>query len=585
MSITTVGIEKGYYGTYKIDKKGNSIFNKVGREIKLNAIKKNIDTNEVFLTLAYEYLGNTQSIEVSREILYDMSLIGKDVAKGIDVSKKTADIAVDSIRLQEDAFTKKGYIVKNIFEKLGWTKLKTSDGAKACFRSYYLIGDTGAYTGNYKITPMGIFDEWRKMIIDDILGDTTFELILIAALSSVIIPIVSPFNDPGNPIMHLYGISGCGKSTGLVLAASIGGEPFEGDKIITTPDGSQKALHSLYRSWGGTVNALVGSCAGNKGYPILLNELGKCQASDMSSMVYNFSEGTDKLRYSKDMKVTQSEGYLTSFISTGEHSLLDRCKDKSDGLRVRVLEIEMSKTPNGAERADRIKYTCKKHNGYAIPKMVEYILGSSGFKEIQELYKKNYNECLEIWTPSPSFERFISKFVAPYLTTVDVASKALDIPFNKAAIQNFLLDYDKKNGASRNSSLSSYDILLEEFNINRNKFVFDDNLPKTDCWGKITKENKKISDKKYIVERFLVRRGPVNDLLKKHGFKNPSSCIKEWKAAGLIDADKDRNTRSRKIHPASNNKEDVFVFNVFNDKSTPEVIHIYQKTNLLKEDV
>ena len=581
--VKRTGIEKGYYGTYHTDKDGNETFVRAGKKITIKFVQYDLDTNLVTLILEFEYLGKKKTVPVSRDVFTDPSLIKTLSGAGADISRKTYDIAIDSLRLQEKWLEKNNYTPINVYNNLGWLRINTPLGAKACFRSYRLIGDSGTYTGDYKIAPMGSFKDWRQMVIDDVLGDTVAELTLIAALSAVIVTIVTPVNDPGNPILHLYGISGCGKSTDLELATSVGGEPFGGNKIVTNSNGSLQAIHSLYRSWGATENALVGSCAGNNGYPIILNELGKSQSKDLSTVVYDLSEGTDKTRYSKNMQVMQSQGYATSFISSGEHSLLDRCSDKSDGLQVRVLELEMVKTPGGAKRADRIKRVCKKNNGHAIPMLAQHISGV-GFQKVQELFKKNYEESIEMWTPSPSYERFVSKFVALYLTTADLASQALGIPFNKEAIRDFLMEYDKKNGAKRNSALSSYDTLIQEFNMNRSKFVCGDSAPKTECWGKITKENKKITEKKQLVERFLVYKEVVNKLLEKHGYKNYSTCYKEWKTAGLIDFDKGKHMRKRTIHPTSTAKEYVFVFNVFDDPTILEHKDIYKETNLLEEE-
>jgi len=339
MSITNVGIQNGFYGTYSFDKNGKQVFKAFGKEITLKEVKRNVDTGEVFLVLEFEYMVKTEKTEVSREMLYNVSLAGMLASRSADISKATFDVAIDSIRIQEGWLDDMGVGCTNVFEKLGWTKLNTPQGVKPCFRSHKLIGDSGTYTGDYKITPMGSFEKWRQMVIDDVLGDTIFELVLIASLSAGIVPLVVPVNDTGNPIMHIYGISGCGKSTGLELAASVAGEPYEGNKIIFE-NGSPKALHSVYRSRGATANALVGSCAGNKGYPIILDELGKCQEKDLTRLIYGLSKGTDKQRYTKDMKIKQSEGYSTSFLSAGEYSLLNKCKDKaSDFIKFSGIEF------------------------------------------------------------------------------------------------------------------------------------------------------------------------------------------------------------------------------------------------------
>lgn len=66
---------------------------------------------------------------------------------------------------------------------------------------------------------------------------------------------------------------------------------------------------------------------------------------------------------------------------------------------------------------------------------------------------------------------------------------------------------------------------------------------------------------KKIVGKYLVRQNIVNDLLKKGGYTK-AQCVAVWKQKGLIDYEKGRNTRTRKID-FTKKSEEIFVFYVF----------------------
>ena len=155
-------------------------------------------------------------------------------------------------------------------------------------------------------------------------------------------------------------------------------------------------------------------------------------------MIYNFSEGTDKVRLSKEMVPYQLEGYTTVFLSVGEFSILEACKSKADGLRSRVMEIEGTLTASAAH-ADRIKAACRRHNGWAAPMMANYIIYNMGMKKVLEVYGLYCKALKENWPDTPGKERFVSKFAALFLTAADIAEPALGIKFDLQGILDFIV--------------------------------------------------------------------------------------------------------------------------------------------------
>lgn len=79
------------------------------------------------------------------------------------------------------------------------------------------------------------------------------------------------------------------------------------------------------------------------------------------------------------------------------------------------------------------------------------------------------------------------------------------------------------------------------------------------CWGRISKVKYHLGNRT-VVEEFEVRPSIVEDLLKKGGYENIKTCIREWTTAKVLNRDEKRATRIRKIEDVG---ESVYVFRVF----------------------
>lgn len=205
-----------------------------------------------------------------------------------------------------------------------------------------------------------------------------------------------------------------------------------------------------------------------------LNELGKYLGKDATRLVFDFSEGSDKKR----MNYKISERYSTVIISTGEASLLDKCKSKLEGLRIRVMELRKPLT-DSAEHSNKIKATCLEHCGHAAPMVAKYIMDQGGTDYVLGLYNEWKTKLIEILPQSYNMERFVEKFAALFMASADICSDALGIEFDKKGLQQLLIEYDAETSDSRSSSAESYDILLEECRINLHRFHvgYDKSLP------------------------------------------------------------------------------------------------------------
>jgi len=585
------GIQDDQYGFWTAPTKNKpSEFVALGKAIIVKKITKNIETNEVRLELAIDYMGSVNTITIDREELSDNRLIQSLNKIGAKAPKAYFDFLVASIMRQETDLEQQGYKPSKVYSHLGWIHVPMRDetgaiiGSQLHYRANRLLGGSCAkYDGPYSVTPMGSFDIWRDMVRTQIIGHAPLELVLLASLSSIINGLIGPLTTGENPIFHLCGPSGCGKTTSLFAATSVFGVPYEGEKRHTNKAGEITINRSVYGSWAATENSTTAQCCGNMGVAIILNELGKFDGKDMSRICYNLSEGTDKTRLARNMITYTSEGYATSIISSGEVSLLDHCTSKVTGLQVRVLEIP-DKLTDTATQARIIKDVSRNHNGHAGPMLAQYILDNGGHDMVLAMFK-GYCQSLPAQLPNASTTaRFIEKFVALIMTTAELASKALGLPFDTAGILQYFVDHESINGNARNVLADSYKVVIEACSTNKISFFRKGEAdPPVKSYGRITYPNTVLPDGRVVIEQYEIRRSFLEEVLHKNNFPNPKACYEEWHSMGVLDHDSDRFTRSKKIDKASDKYEDVFVLRVFADTlATPPT---KLKSKLIKRPV
>lgn len=579
---TNVGFCGGYFGKTDYTPNGPK-FRKLGRKAKLENIYEVIDDDceKVYLKLSTDFMGKRKYAYILAGQFMEAKTVKSLSNVGFDVTSANFHAFVDSVRIQIEDFDAQGYAPTLAYECLGWVHPPDEDEEVLYYRAATLIGypQDAKYIGSYDVEPRGLYEVWRDMVITDIVPYPTLQLVLIAALASVVIGILSFATPIENPVVHLNLPSGKGKSTAGYLAASIMGRPFDGTLPVKDDDGRTIERHSLYSSWGSTDNALIASMAGNQGAVVVLNELGKSLSKNMTRVIFDASEGSDKKRLTSTLEQRSSMGYSTTLISTGESSLLEKCNTRLEGLAIRVMEITSELTTD-AFHSNRIKDTCFSNCGHAVPMMAQHILDHGGIEYVLPIYKRYVKDLRTTFPPSPSKDRFVEKFAAPFMTTLDIAKDALDIPFDKHGLLDYLLTYDQEHGAERDTSASSYDLLMQLFNSQLVKFIvrYSKEYPRSmtpdqpptnpiaECWGRVTHLVKEHSDGRLIIQEIEVRKLILEKLLRDQGFDNKATCIAAWKKADVLDPeDPTHACRKRKLDPTAEtgSHEPVYVFRVF----------------------
>lgn len=593
---TPTKIKGDYFGVNVRTDDKKYKFQPLGKLPVLDTILECLEDDQVYLKLSSSFCGRNKVTHILYGDLLDPQTCRELANLGFDVTKSLASHFINAIRLQIEGWEASGTAPTAAYAHLGWIQLPYDDPNtgqthfRLCYRSCKLVGINRAerYIGPYDITPIGDYATWQKLMIDDVLPYPALQLVLVAALSAVIVGLLAIKFPIENPIVHLNLPSGKGKSTAGYVAAATAGRPFDGTMTAIDEDGKVVEKQSIYQSWGATDNAMVATQAGNRGVVTVLNELGKSLTKNMTRLIFDLSEGSDKKRLNTSLKARISKGYSTTFISTGESSLLEKCDTKLEGLAVRVMEITKPLTKD-AEHANRIKDGCFANCGFAAPKLARYIIKNGGIDFVLPKYQGWVAKLRARFPKGNNTERFVEKFAALFVTTAEIATDALNLPFDINDLLAFLEDYDNEHGAERNTSAASYDLIIQICRSQKQKFFerHDKSLPKVripqeiassptqECWGRITNMAKDHTDGRLIVQEFEIRKKNLEDLLKANDYTNKSTCIAAWRAMDVLDAeDATHPCRSRKIDPTSakGTSEDVYVLRWFaSDEEAAEI--------------
>ncbi len=581
-----IDIDAAEYGYVSQKNDGEVDLTPIGRLPQLEEITDDLVSKRKTLILSDNQNGQKVIALLDRGALYSGRGLDELAAQGFDIRQGHGAAFIEALRLLIEEREAAGIKPTITYSDLGWYPRSTTTDAgqevELVYRANELIGtdEKSRYDGAYDVTPTGDYSIWRQMIIEDILPHTGLMVVLIAALSSVPVGLLGLHKEILRMIWHLLQPSGRGKGCISTCAISTLGLASSSPRPRVNAIGQAVYSQSLMMQWSTTSNAALGRMLGNYGAVVVLNELGKCQEKDLTSTCYSLSEGSEKARMSSDLKVRANEGFCTVFLSNGEHSLLGRCRRKAAGLSLRVLETDVPLTVD-ADHANRITDVCNNHYGFAAPMMAQHILDMGGFEPLNKRYEFLCKDLRKRFPKTIQVERFIETFVAPCMLTAELASEALDIPFDSDRILQFFVEYETKHGEDRATEKKSYEELLQEFAINHDRFIYRDdtapakkilkkkvpnNMPSGKIWGRITKKNVTMDDGRVLIREYEVYPKFVEQIIKQYGHDSLKSCQDAWISMGVYSYDDDKHrSRKRQMTEGSTRKDRVFVFLEFDD--------------------
>jgi uncharacterized protein (DUF927 family) len=172
----------------------------------------------------------------------------------------------------------------------------------------------------------GTLQDWQQGV-GAMSGDHA--LAVLAISTALAGPLVHVAGTEGGGI-HFFGHSSLGKTTLVLLAASVWGPP------------------SFMRSWRSTANGLEGLAALSSDTVLILDEFGQIDAREVAAALYSLANGTGKQRAERDGSPQEPKSWRALILSSGEITTEtklaeDKSKKARAGQLVRMLDVPADK--------------------------------------------------------------------------------------------------------------------------------------------------------------------------------------------------------------------------------------------------
>ena len=367
-------------GTYIADEYGVSRMNELGAEVEvishpLMPIRRvtNIETFEEKLEIAYcRGKDPWKSLTVSREKLASAQKIIGLAAQGVAVNSENAKEVVKYLGTLE-SLNYDNLPRQNSVSHMGWLQ----DGQ---FMPYVddvsYDGESPEFFRMYEeFKPTGDEQKWMDIALEVRKADSVPARIALA--SSFAAPLVQILG--GLPFfVHFWGETGCGKTVGLMLAASVWGNPDVG-RYIKTFSGT-KVSQELYAAFCCNI-------------PILFDELQVISdRKTFDDIVYMLCEGVSKGRGAKEGGLQVQKRWSSCIITTGEMPITQG--NSGGGAVARIVEVNFGGKPLFAD-ARGTANALKEHYGFAGPKFISLLQRDGMVDALKAIQKKSYAELMK----------------------------------------------------------------------------------------------------------------------------------------------------------------------------------------------
>jgi uncharacterized protein (DUF927 family) len=248
-------------------------------------------------------------------------------------------------------------------------------------------------------------------------------------------------------VVHLWGGSGAGKTVGLLMAASVWGNPNEGH-IMRTFNSTQVSTEMLATFY----NSL----------PVCMNELQLTKDDKNRSLdkeIYAFCEGAGKGRSNKSLGLNKIGTWQNVMLTNGEWPII---KDNSGaGAANRVIEIECR--GKLFEKASKSADIFRQNYGFLGRKWVEWIQKEGSIEELTKKFEF-FNEkiCSSSVTEKQSMSASLIA-TADYFITRELFEDKKNITTDE--IMEFL-----KSNATISQEERAYQHIISAVTMNSGKF-------------------------------------------------------------------------------------------------------------------
>ena len=277
-------------------------------------ILQNLDDETEKIRIGFYKYGKWHRILVPRSTIASNSKIIELADMGLEVTSENAKLLVrylaEIVALNSDTIP----ILKSL-QHFGWSDngfIPYTDNVKLDSENQYkdLVAS---------VKSKGNLAEWVRYTAE-LRKNITLRLIMDASFASPIIAKAGalPF------VLHLWGGTGSGKTVGMMVAASIWGNPRQG---------------KLVRTMNMTINAMMQTASILKNLPFFGDELQtiKSRYENYDTLIMQVTEGINRGRMSNST-LQQTMTWENAFIFTGEEPCTQNVS--GGGVKNRVIEIE-----------------------------------------------------------------------------------------------------------------------------------------------------------------------------------------------------------------------------------------------------
>lgn len=466
--------------------------------VMLSGSFRDIETGETSFCITFEDRGRWRTLTEKREALFSPARIIHLAAYGLSVHGENARRFIRFLDTFE-AENKEALAPKLSFSRLGWF----DKNQFAPYEPDMVFSGMENQDFYGPIKESGSIGEW----IDYARGlreNIPLRLAMAASFASPLIKKagISPF------VLHLWGLSGTGKTVTLMVAASVWGDPGNG---------------GLVGAVNATQNSITNRAAFYCSVPVFLDELQTISHMDWSGIetfVMAITEGIERGRMRYD-EARQARRWNCCFLITGEEPIVK--ENSKAGFFNRVIEINCDEPlmADGNATAGFVRT----NYGHAGKAYVNYI--KSRAAEIPALFRQQKAEIIQqIRTTDKQATAMAAMMVADRL-----AGECLfpgECPLTVTDVQPYLKIIKEVDNSER-----AYEYICGVIAANHAHFS-EDASPNIELWGKIDGTE------------CLFNKVKLVECLKAGGF-DFDAVKKGWYKAGRLR----KNSQNRFIHDAS----------------------------------
>lgn len=466
---------------------------------------------------------------LNKVITYDYGLVIKSgiellSSNGVVVNNRYVDNILDYIyKSLNDA----PIIYKH--KKLGFC----DTGGQQVFRHYKLISESddivqSTYESNNDIIPHGTYEEWLKMVNEEVHGNPKMELVLAIAFSAALIGFLGKSIPWQNTIFQLVGDSSSGKTTAMALAVSVYSSP--------------KISEGLMKTFNATDNSIQKCMERNNSVVVGFDE-GGMNKKDNANLIYTLSSGASKMRLNGDGEFKEMNTWKNICMTTSEFNLLEQSDNKT-GLLVRCIEIPAPFTKT-AESSNKIMQCINDNYAVAVEPFVRELFALDK-DSVLEAYQECFDELLSLYKKGALFESVIEKRVIQTLTPIYLTAqicKGMKIRISPTKIKEQLISISTTLCSSENSIEEKALNVVKEF-INSNfmttEYPFDKYLEDPEEGLPIKKDITLVRMRQYDKEWLVdIHKKLFDSLMKRNGL-SPLVVKRKLKERKILKAEKDR---------------------------------------------